>query len=73
MNVAEVQEETEDKKASHTPYIPAYRGLTAQIGSIPSISCDNSLPLIEDNPSNSNGYEIKAFIHFDLRISHGLS
>ena len=74
VNVAEVQEETEDKKASHTPYIPAYRGLTAQIGSIPSISCDNSLPLIEDNPSNSNGYEIKAFIHFDLRMfSDGLS
>ena len=61
VNVIENTEDTQEKKnapCSQTPYIPAYRGLTAQIGSIPSISCDNSLPLSEENQPYSKGYEI---------------
>ena len=38
----------EQPPISQAPSIPAYRGLNAQIGSIPSISCDNSLTINED-------------------------
>merc|ERR1712241_458080 len=58
VNVIESTEDTEEKKnatCSQVPYIPAYRGLTAQIGSIPSISCDNSLPLSYEPEPNSKG------------------
>ena len=49
------QESREEKKCIASPqvsYVPAYRGLTAQIGNIPSISCDNSLVLDDAEESS---------------------
>ena len=46
-------DDKDDKIVKTSPQVscvPVYRGLTAQIGSIPSISCDNSLVLEDDEP-----------------------
>ena len=68
VNVMEGSHDIEERKTSQHPYIPAYRGLTAQIGSIPSISCDNSLPLTENTVSDCKGYVTTIMITFISEI-----